>query len=152
MLGFRHRVRQGDEATVDPNHGNGAEPQFSLGVPARVNPLSATLKADSQASDLRQEVLRQWLFERFELCAEAPGAIDAATQRRKGGPYPFNLNTGAAPHALDALMSLLQPDCTKTPMGVLAQAHLSPQVFNLILRRSLLAGSMPGGVSESLEC
>jgi uncharacterized zinc-type alcohol dehydrogenase-like protein len=49
-------------------------------------------------------------------------------------------------------MSLLQPGCTITLMGVLAQAHLSPQVFNLILRRSLLAGSMPGGVSESLEC
>ena len=61
------------------------------------------------------------------------------------------LNTVAAPHDLDAFLALLKRDGTMTLVGAPASPHPSPQVFNLIMKRRSLAGSMIGGISETQE-
>jgi alcohol dehydrogenase (NADP+) len=61
------------------------------------------------------------------------------------------LNTVAAPHDLDAFLVLLKRDGTMTLVGAPASPHPSPQVFNLIMKRRSLAGSMIGGIPETQE-
>lgn len=61
------------------------------------------------------------------------------------------LNTVAAPHDLDAFLLLLKRDGTMTLVGAPASPHPSPQVFNLIMKRRSLAGSMIGGIPETQE-
>lgn len=61
------------------------------------------------------------------------------------------LNTVAAPHDLDAFLALLKRDGTMTLVGAPASPHPSPQVFNLIMKRRSLAGSMIGGIPETQE-
>jgi alcohol dehydrogenase (NADP+) len=63
----------------------------------------------------------------------------------------FILNTVAAPHDLDAYLALLKRDGTMTLVGAPASPHPSPQVFNLIMKRRSLAGSMIGGIPETQE-
>ena len=63
----------------------------------------------------------------------------------------FILNTVAAPHDLDAFMTLLKRDGTMVLVGVPATPHPSPQVFNLVGKRRALAGSMIGGIPETQE-
>ena len=63
----------------------------------------------------------------------------------------FILNTVAAPHDLDAFISLLKRDGTMTLVGAPATPHPSPQVFNLIMKRRSLAGSLIGGIPETQE-
>ncbi|MGY0561099.1 NAD(P)-dependent alcohol dehydrogenase [Luteimonas sp. A277] len=63
----------------------------------------------------------------------------------------FILNTVAAPHDLDAYISLLRRDGTMTLVGAPATPHPSPQVFNLIAKRRSLAGSLIGGIPETQE-
>jgi uncharacterized zinc-type alcohol dehydrogenase-like protein len=63
----------------------------------------------------------------------------------------FILNTVAAPHDLDAFLVLLKRDGTMTLVGAPASPHPSPQVFNLIMKRRSLAGSMIGGIPEMQE-
>jgi uncharacterized zinc-type alcohol dehydrogenase-like protein len=63
----------------------------------------------------------------------------------------FILNTVAAPHDLDAYLRLLKRDGTMTLVGAPATPHPSPQVFNLIMKRRSLAGSMIGGIAETQE-
>ncbi|WP_258181419.1 zinc-binding dehydrogenase, partial [Burkholderia multivorans] len=63
----------------------------------------------------------------------------------------FILNTVAAPHDLDAFFTLLKRDGTMTLVGAPASPHPSPQVFNLIMKRRSLAGSMIGGIPETQE-
>lgn len=63
----------------------------------------------------------------------------------------FILNTVAAPHNLDAYLQLLKHDGTMTLVGAPAQPHPSPSVFNLILKRRQLAGSLIGGIRETQE-
>jgi uncharacterized zinc-type alcohol dehydrogenase-like protein len=65
--------------------------------------------------------------------------------------FDFILNTVAAPHDLDAFLTLLKRDGTMTLVGAPATPHPSPQVFNLILKRRSLAGSMIGGIPETQE-
>lgn len=67
------------------------------------------------------------------------------------GALDFILNTVAAPHDLDAYLQLLKRDGTMTLVGAPAAPHPSPQVFNLILRRRRLAGSLIGGIRETQE-
>lgn len=61
------------------------------------------------------------------------------------------MNTVAAPHDLDAFLALLKRDGTMTLVGAPASPHHSPQVFNLIMKRRSLAGSMIGGIPETQE-
>lgn len=65
--------------------------------------------------------------------------------------FDFILNTVAAPHDLDALLVLLKRDGTMALVGAPATAHPSPNVFNLIMKRRSLAGSMIGGIPETQE-
>ncbi|MEN1926750.1 NAD(P)-dependent alcohol dehydrogenase [Luteimonas qiangzhengi] len=65
--------------------------------------------------------------------------------------FDFILNTVAAPHDLDAYISLLRRDGTMALVGAPATPHPSPQVFNLIMKRRSLAGSLIGGIPETQE-
>ena len=67
------------------------------------------------------------------------------------GTFDFILNTVAAPHDLDAFLVLLKLDGTMTLVGAPASPHPSPGVFNLILKRRRLAGSLIGGIKETQE-
>ena len=67
------------------------------------------------------------------------------------GSFDFILNTVAAPHDLDAFLVLLKLDGTMTLVGAPASPHPSPGVFNLILKRRRLAGSLIGGIKETQE-
>ncbi len=63
----------------------------------------------------------------------------------------FILNTVAAPHDLDAFLVLLKRDGTMTLVGAPATPHPSPNVFNQIMKRRAIAGSMIGGIPETQE-
>ena len=65
--------------------------------------------------------------------------------------FDFILNTVAAPHDLDAFLVLLKRDGTMTLVGAPDTPHPSPAVFNLILGRRALAGSLIGGIAETQE-
>lgn len=65
--------------------------------------------------------------------------------------FDFILNTVAAPHNLDAFTALLKKDGTMTLVGVPAEPHPSPGVFNLVFKRRSIAGSLIGGVAETQE-
>ena len=65
--------------------------------------------------------------------------------------FDFILNTVAAPHNLDDFTTLLKRDGTMTLVGAPATPHKSPEVFNLIMKRRAIAGSMIGGIPETQE-
>jgi uncharacterized zinc-type alcohol dehydrogenase-like protein len=67
------------------------------------------------------------------------------------GSFDFILNTVAAPHDLDAFLVLLKLDGTMTLVGAPASPHPSPTVFNLIMKRRRIAGSLIGGIRETQE-
>jgi len=85
------------------------------------------------------------------------GAHEAVVSRNKEemaahrNSLDFILNTVAAPHDLDAYISLLRRDGTMALVGAPATPHPSPQVFNLIAKRRSLAGSLIGGIPETQE-
>ena len=78
-------------------------------------------------------------------------STDRAAMAQHQNSFDFILNTVAAPHKLDAFLVLLKRDCTMTLVGAPATPHPSPQVFNLILQRRHLAGSLIGGIAETQE-
>ncbi len=65
--------------------------------------------------------------------------------------FDLILNTVAAPHNLDAYLTLLKRDGTLTLVGAPATPHPSPAVFNLIFKRRSIAGSMIGGIKETQD-
>src|SRR4051812_11633767 len=89
--------------------------------------------------------------------AEALGAHevvvsrDAAARAARAKTLDLIVNTVAAPHDLDALLTLLKRDGTMVLVGAPATPHPSPQVFNLITKRRAIAGSMIGGIPETQE-
>jgi len=89
--------------------------------------------------------------------AEALGAHevvvsrDAAALAARARSLDLIVNTVAAPHDLDAYLALLKRDGTMVLVGAPATPHPSPQVFNLIMKRRALAGSMIGGIPETQE-
>ena len=89
--------------------------------------------------------------------ARALGADDVVVSRNpdemaaQAGSLDFILNTVAAPHDLDAFLALLKRDGTMTLVGAPATPHPSPNVFNLIMKRRSLAGSLIGGIPETQE-
>ena len=76
---------------------------------------------------------------------------DEAQMAQHANSFDFILNTVAAPHNLDAFLSLLKRDGTMTLVGAPETPHPSPTVFNLILQRRKLAGSLIGGIKETQE-
>ncbi|MFJ4142585.1 NAD(P)-dependent alcohol dehydrogenase [Pseudomonas sp. NPDC089734] len=65
--------------------------------------------------------------------------------------FDLIINTVAAPHDLDAFLTLLKRDGNLTLVGAPASPHPSPAVFNLIFKRRAIAGSMIGGIPETQE-
>jgi len=65
--------------------------------------------------------------------------------------FDLILNTVAAPHDLDAYMVLLKRDGAMCLVGVPPAPHPSPAVFNMILKRRSLGGSLIGGIAETQE-
>jgi uncharacterized zinc-type alcohol dehydrogenase-like protein len=65
--------------------------------------------------------------------------------------FDLILDTVAAPHDLDAYSQLLKRDGTLTLVGAPSTPHPSPAVFNLIMKRRAIAGSMIGGIPETQE-
>lgn len=76
---------------------------------------------------------------------------EADQMKAHAGSFDFILNTVAAPHNLDAFLSLLKTDGTMCLVGAPAEPHPSPAVFNLIMKRRSLAGSLIGGIAETQE-
>ncbi len=89
--------------------------------------------------------------------ARALGADEVVVSRNAeemqahSGSFDFILNTVAAPHDLDAFLTLLKRDGTMTLVGAPSSPHPSPGVFNLIMKRRSLAGSLIGGIAETQE-
>ncbi len=63
----------------------------------------------------------------------------------------FILDTVAAPHDLDALLVLLARDGAMVLVGAPAEPHPATTVFNLIMKRRQIAGSLIGGIAETQE-
>jgi uncharacterized zinc-type alcohol dehydrogenase-like protein len=89
--------------------------------------------------------------------AEALGAHevvvsrDPAAMAARAKSLDLIVNTVAAPHELDPLLTLLKRDGTMVLVGAPATPHPSPEVFNLITKRRAIAGSMIGGIPETQE-
>jgi uncharacterized zinc-type alcohol dehydrogenase-like protein len=76
---------------------------------------------------------------------------DAAAMAARANTLDFILNTVAAPHNLDPFLTALRRDGVMTLVGAPPEPHPSPAVFNLILGRRSLAGSLIGGIAETQE-
>lgn len=76
---------------------------------------------------------------------------DAAQMAAQGSRLDFIINTVAAPHDLDPLLNALKRDGTMALLGAPDQPHPSPNVFNLILKRRSIAGSLIGGIAQTQE-
>jgi uncharacterized zinc-type alcohol dehydrogenase-like protein len=76
---------------------------------------------------------------------------DADAMAARAGTLDFILNTVAAPHNLDPFLAVLKRDGVMTLVGAPAEPHPSPTVFNLIMGRRSLAGSLIGGIAETQE-
>lgn len=89
--------------------------------------------------------------------AKALGADEVVVSRNveemaaHANSFDLIINTVAVPHDLDAFLTLLKRDGAMTLVGAPALPHPSPNVFNLIMKRRTLAGSMIGGIPETQE-
>ncbi|MEG5262894.1 NAD(P)-dependent alcohol dehydrogenase [Pseudomonas sp. JDS28PS106] len=76
---------------------------------------------------------------------------DPEEMARHAKSFDLIVNTVAAPHDLNAFLALLKRDGNLTLVGAPASPHPSPEVFNLILKRRSITGSMIGGIPETQE-
>jgi uncharacterized zinc-type alcohol dehydrogenase-like protein len=89
--------------------------------------------------------------------AEALGAdavvisTDADQMKGAATSLDFIIDTVAAPHDLDPYLAALARDGSMVLVGVPAEPHPSPAVFNLLAKRRSLAGSGIGGIAETQE-
>ncbi len=83
--------------------------------------------------------------------AEVVVSKDADQMAAQANQLDFIINTVAAPHNLDPFLNALKRDGTMALVGAPDQPHPSPGVFNLILKRRSLAGSLIGGIRETQE-
>jgi uncharacterized zinc-type alcohol dehydrogenase-like protein len=70
---------------------------------------------------------------------------------KHSGSFDLIVNTVAASHNLDPFISLLKRDGTLVLVGAPEHPHPSPGVFNLLVRRRSIAGSIIGGIKETQE-
>lgn len=78
-------------------------------------------------------------------------STDPAQMGARANQFDLILDTVAAAHNLDAYLQLLKRDGTMALVGAPAEAHPAPNVFNLILKRRRIAGSLIGGIRETQE-
>jgi alcohol dehydrogenase (NADP+) len=78
-------------------------------------------------------------------------STDPDQMARLANRFDLILNTVAASHDLDAYLGLLKRDGTLVLVGAPPSPHPSPGVFNLILKRRQIAGSLIGGIRETQE-
>jgi len=83
--------------------------------------------------------------------AEVCLSTDRGQMAAQANQLDLILNTVAAPHDLDAYLHLLKRDGRMVLVGAPSEVHPSPGVFNLILKRRRLAGSLIGGIRETQE-
>ncbi|MCA9578277.1 MAG: NAD(P)-dependent alcohol dehydrogenase [Myxococcales bacterium] len=83
--------------------------------------------------------------------AEVVVSNNRAEMKPHRNSFDFILDSVAAPHDLDAYLSLLKRDGTLTLVGAPPSPHPSPTVFNLVFKRRRLAGSLIGGIAETQE-
>lgn len=76
---------------------------------------------------------------------------DEAQMAAQYNTLDFILNTVAAPHNLDPFLNALKRDGAMVLVGVPEQSHPSPSVFNLVMKRRTLAGSLIGGIRQTQE-
>ncbi|MEX3939838.1 NAD(P)-dependent alcohol dehydrogenase [Paraburkholderia sp. BR10937] len=76
---------------------------------------------------------------------------DPGQMQAHANSFDLIVNTVAAQHDLNPFIELLRRDGTMTLVGAPEHDHPSPQVFNLILKRRRLAGSLIGGIAETQE-
>lgn len=76
---------------------------------------------------------------------------DPEQMKAHANSFDLIVNTVAAQHDLNPFIELLRRDGTMTLVGAPEHDHPSPQVFNLIMKRRRLAGSLIGGIAETQE-
>ena len=76
---------------------------------------------------------------------------DPEAMAKHANSFDLLINTVAAQHDLNPFIALLKRDGTMTLVGAPEHDHPSPQVFNLIMKRRRLAGSLIGGIAETQE-
>ncbi|MEX3964773.1 NAD(P)-dependent alcohol dehydrogenase [Paraburkholderia sp. EG286B] len=76
---------------------------------------------------------------------------DPEQMQAHANSFDLIVNTVAAQHDLNPFIELLRRDGTMTLVGAPEHDHPSPQVFNLIMKRRRLAGSLIGGIAETQE-
>jgi len=76
---------------------------------------------------------------------------DPEQMAKHANSFDLIVNTVAAQHDLNPFLALLRRDGTMTLVGAPEHDHPSPQVFNLIMKRRRLAGSLIGGIAETQE-
>ncbi len=78
-------------------------------------------------------------------------STDRTAMAAQKNRFDFILNTVAAPHDLDPFLGMLKRDGSLVLVGAPSSPHPSPGVFNLIMKRRSLAGSLIGGIAETQE-
>jgi uncharacterized zinc-type alcohol dehydrogenase-like protein len=76
---------------------------------------------------------------------------DPAALRAQRNRLDLILDTVAAPHDLDAFLSLLKRDGTLVLVGIPDKNHPAPKVGHFVSRRRSLSGSFIGGIAETQE-
>ncbi|MCP3705763.1 NAD(P)-dependent alcohol dehydrogenase [Paraburkholderia sp. CNPSo 3274] len=76
---------------------------------------------------------------------------DPEQMKAHANSFDLIVNTVAAQHDLNPFIELLRRDGTMTLVGAPEHDHPSPQVFNLIMKRRRLAGSLIGGIAETQD-
>ncbi|MFL6260765.1 MAG: NAD(P)-dependent alcohol dehydrogenase [Thermoanaerobaculia bacterium] len=76
---------------------------------------------------------------------------DAEAVAKHANSFNLIIDTVSAPHSLDTFLELLARDGALVLVGAPGEPHPSPAVFNMILKRRTLAGSLIGGIAETQE-
>jgi uncharacterized zinc-type alcohol dehydrogenase-like protein len=76
---------------------------------------------------------------------------DAEAMAKEANTFDFIIDTVAAPHDLDPYLNMLKRDGVMCLVGAPSSPHPSPGVFNLIMKRRQLVGSLIGGIPETQE-
>ncbi|MBI4860248.1 MAG: NAD(P)-dependent alcohol dehydrogenase [Candidatus Riflebacteria bacterium] len=76
---------------------------------------------------------------------------DADAMKKHTRSFDLIINSVSVPHDLDAYVTLLRRDGTLCLLGAPSEPHPSPAIFNLILARRRIAGSVIGGIRETQE-